>query len=80
MPLRSMKESSCFLARLRAWTASVRARQRSRMASSIGEGMWMASSSPARSRRASFVASFLSVLTLSPDLVGILDGAMTMQS
>ena len=35
MPLRSMKESSCFLARDRAWTASVRARQRSRVALSL---------------------------------------------
>jgi hypothetical protein len=70
---------SCARPRRRSCTASVRARQRSRMASSQASGTFTAVSSPARCNRANFTASRGSVFTRSPDLFGMSDGATTVQ-
>ncbi|MEZ5304230.1 MAG: hypothetical protein R3F11_26845 [Verrucomicrobiales bacterium] len=70
---------SCCLARASACIASVRARQRSRTASSAASGTWMPSSSPARWRRAILRASIRSVFTRSPGFCGISEGAATRQ-
>ena len=70
----SRKALSCARPRRRSCTASVRARQRSRIASSLASGTCTALSSPARCSRASLRASRRSVLTRSPARLGISDG------
>ena len=64
------------LARLLA-SMSARVRHKSRTASSLGVGIRTATSSPARCRRARRRQSRVSVLTLSPGALGIIDGAIT---
>ena len=63
--------------RRRSSTAASLARTSSRMASCASSGTQTAVSSPARRRRASCVASRLLVLTRSPGLRGISEGATT---
>src|SRR3954463_5341778 len=66
--------------RRRSSTAASRARTRSRKASWASSGTHTGVSSPARNNRASEIASRRLVLTRTPGLRGISDGATTMQS
>lgn len=68
----------CRAIRLSALTSS-RTRMRSRAASSAGLGTRTHVSSPARKRRARLRASVRSVLTRTPALRGMSEGAITAQ-
>ena len=80
MPLRSSSALSRWRALRHSRTASSRARTRSRTASSAASGTRTAVSSPDATSRASIIASRRSVLTRSPERLGIDDGATTSQS
>ena len=80
MPLRSSRAFKRWRALRHSRTASSRARTRSRTASSATSGTHTAVNSPARASRASMMASRRSVLTRSPERLGIDDGATTSQA
>src|SRR5215218_1764081 len=60
--------------------ASLRARHRSRTASSVASGTCIAVRSPARCKRASLIASRLSFLIRSPLFFGNSEGAATSEA
>jgi len=76
---RRSKAWSRHCAGLRSWRASARARPRSRLASSSTAGTSTGGRSPERSRRARVRASRRWVVTRSPGLWGIKEGATPQQ-
>ena len=77
----AQQEALELLARLgAALTASSRARDRSRIASSAGSGIHTALNCPAREHSARCTLSRPSVLTRSPGRLGICDGAIISQA